>query len=43
MMREKRDYDDEREKGLRWWERKEIMMMREKRDYDDEREKRLWW
>ena len=51
MMREKRDYDDEREKGLWWWERKGIMMMREKRDYDesekryydDEREKRLWW
>ena len=32
MMREKRDYDDER---------KEMMMMREKRDYVDEREKRL--
>ena len=32
MMREKRDYDDERKK---------MMMMREKRDYVNEREKRL--
>ena len=34
MMREKKDYEDEREKGL-WWERKGIMRMREKRDYDE--------
>ena len=31
LMREKRDDDDEREKGLCWWEGKEIMKIKEKR------------
>ena len=43
MLREKRDYNVEREKRFQCQGRKEITLLREKRDYTVEREKKKWF